>query len=81
MSVIRGSFGDHNSYGFGPCGHMMPYPGCPKCPGRFEPLMTKRPIPCPECVYVGDLDDPPAPYGPYVPSYACAHDDARYLHP
>lgn len=28
---VPGSFGDNNSYGLGPCGHMAPYPGCPKC--------------------------------------------------
>lgn len=28
---VPGSFGDRNSYGTGPCGHMAPYPGCPKC--------------------------------------------------
>lgn len=35
MSVIRGSFGDYNSYGSGRCGHMGPYPGCPKCVTKF----------------------------------------------
>lgn len=43
MSIgpVPGSFGDNNSYGAGPCGHMGPYPGCPKCKGRYR-VMTGR---------------------------------------
>ena len=32
---VPGSYGDFNSYGPGPCGHMGPYPGCPKCRTKF----------------------------------------------
>lgn len=31
MGPVPGSFGDRNSYGPGPCAHLAPYPGCPKC--------------------------------------------------
>lgn len=31
MGPVPGSSGDRNSYGRGPCRHLAPYPGCPKC--------------------------------------------------